>query len=1343
MTGDWITDQQATDPAYWGQHLRQPVRFAAGLEKLFEKPAAVLIEVGSGRVLSGLASQHPAKSPDHKFVSSLRPRQDTSPDDRFLLASLGELWKSGVAVDWAAFHANERRLRVPLPTYPFERKRFWMDAPKHASRGPREIDATSPEADSEIAFYRPAWKKSELRPAPSLDTQRPWLIFRDDSGVGSAVAAELTRQGQVVITVTPATAFRKLDQHRYRLRAGQRADYDELLADLLHSGQVPGQVLHLWPLMAGDDMDLCFYSLLFWAQSIGDQDLAQPIRLAVASSHLQQVAGEPIPRPEKAVLAGPCRVIPKEFPNVRCQWIDLALPAAPSLPFQQQAARTLIAELKSEAADAAVAYRQDGRWVQYAETVAVDPGPSTTSIRRNGAYLITGGLGGVGLHFAEHLARTAQAKLILMARTELPEKSEWQTWLSTHDALDPVATKIRGLQRLEALGAEVLIAAGDICNPADAKRVVREGVQKFGAIHGVIHAAGVLDDGLIQLKAKERAGRVLGPKVTGTLALEAALEDLELDFFVLCSSISSWLAPVGQVDYVAANAFLDAFALSRSQKSGRRVIAIDWGRWQNVGMTAEPAPASGGVQTGSTPRRSAQQHPFLGRSIVDSPQTTLYRTDLRLEEQWILSEHTFRGGDGLFPGTGYVEMAQALMLRHSGPGVVQVQDLAFLKPIWVGAGQSKIIQIGLKKDGESYSFQVTSNPDLRGAPEATPLEHVSATVRHLGAAAPEYYDLPGVLNRCQQRELDLEPERTNKKQSKFIDFGPRFRCLKRIYFGEDEAVSFAELDERFSADFDEFHTHPALLDTAATGSAMFIIRGYEQTQNLYIPSSYKKITLFAPLPRRFYCHIRSKPENTIQREVASFDITVVDETGRRLAEIEEFAIRRITDTAVLLSRPARMKRPAGNGQPATGDLKALEPAQALRALDLILKAGPELGSLVIVAPASLRLEEGTAEPRPRPAISASEAPRPAASSAANSGAPGEVELRLKEWLGDSLGVAEISLEDDFFDMGGDSLLAVRLFAKIKKTFGVELGLAKLFEARTVGALASLIRQSDSATAYSCIVPIRNGGNKTPLFLIHGAGGNVLGFESLAKCLDPDRPIYAMQSQALDRKGPGLVRAEDQASLYVRELRSRQPHGPYCLLGYSLGGIVAFEMAQQLSAAGERVALLGILDLLLNRRLPMRKRILRFLQVAKGDLAITFGEKGGFAFLIRRIRAKAVRIAYRLFSAAGRPAPHSLGTAFDINWFAAVKYEPRAYPGRLILFRTNDEASQWDEELGWGGLASEGIEIHKLPGNHIEVFQGANVGILAELVEKCMDDALQVDAAGAAVPMAGNSRTVAL
>ena len=308
-----------------------------------------------------------------------------------------------------------------------------------------------------------------------------------------------------------------------------------------------------------------------------------------------------------------------------------------------------------------------------------------------------------------------------------------------------------------------------------------------------------------------------------------------------------------------------------------------------------------------------------------------------------------------------------------------------------------------------------------------------------------------------------------------------------------------------------------------------------------------------------------------------------------------------------------------------------------------------------------------------------------------------------EWLGESLGVADISVQDDFFELGGDSLVAVRLFAKIKKTFGVDLGLAKLFEARTIGALASLIRYDDSAMDYSCIVSIRAGGSKTPLFMVHGVSGNVLNFSEFSNCMRPGRPVYGVQSQALDRSGNPLTSVEEMAAYYVREVREKQPVGPYAIMGYSFGSLVAYEMAQQLHAAGERIALLGVIDFLLNKRLPLHKRALRFLKTARTDLAVTLRGRGGLTHLFNRLKGKAVRLVYTVSSAAERPAPRAVGTAFDINWFAAVNYRPRAYPGRLNLFCSTEERVKWDPLMGWGNLAAQGLDIHELPGNHFEMF----------------------------------------
>jgi acyl carrier protein/NAD(P)-dependent dehydrogenase (short-subunit alcohol dehydrogenase family) len=188
---------------------------------------------------------------------------------------------------------------------------------------------------------------------------------------------------------------------------------------------------------------------------------------------------------------------------------------------------------------------------------------------------------------AEYLARTVQAKLTLPGRSAFPKRDNWETWLATHDAQDDVSRKIRKVQMLEELGAEVFVLSADVANQEHMQSVVTQIYERFGIIHGVIHAAGIVGGGMIQLKTPEKAASVFAPKVKGTLVLEAVLNNVPLDFLVLCSSTHSVTGRFGQVDYCAANAFLDAFAHYYSSRHGVCTVSINWDGWQDLGMAVD------------------------------------------------------------------------------------------------------------------------------------------------------------------------------------------------------------------------------------------------------------------------------------------------------------------------------------------------------------------------------------------------------------------------------------------------------------------------------------------------------------------------------------------------------------------------------------------------------------------------------------------------------------------------------------------------------------------------------------------------------------------------------------
>ena len=251
----------------------------------------------------------------------------------------------------------------------------------------------------------------------------------------------------------------------------------------------------------------------------------------------------------------------------------------------------LISELSGDFSDAVVAYRGDKRWVQSFAPFRVDEAVAGKSLlRQGGTYLLTG-------QFGWHCPRASRASgedYPGKASTGgppkgLPPRNDWAKWLESHDDSDKVSIRIRKVQGLEQLGAAVFIATADIADAAQMRKVVDQAKDRFGGIQGVIHPAGLIKDGIIQLKSRETVEQVLAPKVKGTQVLDTILRDEKLDFFVLFSSVSAISGPAGQADYAAANAFLDAFAHQKASRDDTYTLAINWAVWQEVGMAAEAA----------------------------------------------------------------------------------------------------------------------------------------------------------------------------------------------------------------------------------------------------------------------------------------------------------------------------------------------------------------------------------------------------------------------------------------------------------------------------------------------------------------------------------------------------------------------------------------------------------------------------------------------------------------------------------------------------------------------------------------------------------------------------------
>ncbi|HXB57695.1 MAG TPA: SDR family NAD(P)-dependent oxidoreductase [Vicinamibacteria bacterium] len=502
-----------------------------------------------------------------------------------LLEVLGRLWLSGVELDWRAVHAPEARRRVPLPTYPFERSRFWVD--------PLEEEAKPADEKMEPELYRPIWKTALPAAAEPAGPGQLWLLFIDPEGLGASIAKRLNALAAEVITIAAGARFTGDPERGYTIDPSQPRDYSLLWEDLHRRRRLPAGVIHLWSVEAPDPQlssperfrracDLGFFSLLHLTAARG----GGPLALKVVTAGLHEVVGGEALAPEKAPLLGLCRVLPQEDPEVTCAVIDVE----PAVGGHEGLADRLVAELGLPRPEPVTAYRRGHRWVQDYDWMPEEDDPlgadadalNGSRARAGGVYLITGGLGDIGFVLGIWLVQQARARLVLTGRTGLPPRAQWGDWLASHEPTERTALRIRKVQALEGLGAEVLVVAADVADVTAMGSVVRAAHERFGALHGVIHAAGVLDADSFRVArelGREACDRQFLPKVRGLLALEEVLRGEELDFCLLISSLSTALGGVGYAAYAGANAFLDAFATSASREGNAAWVSVNWDQW--------------------------------------------------------------------------------------------------------------------------------------------------------------------------------------------------------------------------------------------------------------------------------------------------------------------------------------------------------------------------------------------------------------------------------------------------------------------------------------------------------------------------------------------------------------------------------------------------------------------------------------------------------------------------------------------------------------------------------------------------------------------------------------------
>ncbi len=519
-----------------------------------------------------------------------------------LLLSMGQLWLGGVDIHWQLHHEGKEIYRLPLPTYPFEKQTYWLDAPQE--NRPSSHDHGK-KANISDWFYLPTWQQ---RPLFATHTNEPqtYLVFVDPT-IGEHLAQELERHHHRVYRVVAGNEF-TADQatQTYQIHPQQASHYKQLFDDL---PSTLTHIIHMWSLMPlPDDLQTKerfdyaqrygFHSVRTLAQVLSNRIVDGKFSLYVMTANTQVVTHTEQLEPAYATTAGLCRVIPQENLHIECQHIDLALSIGQPAWQQKRLINQLYQELSStNKSPLTIAYRGSMRWEQ-TFTEQPLPKPQAMPLQSHGVYLLPGGLGGIGLILCEYLAKTYQAKIVLLGRSDFPALANWGEWLAQHATHNYISRKIRRLQKCLDYGAEILVLQADVAQVDSLQNAVAQAEMTFGAINGILHVAGVSGDAYFNPIAQLTVAQCdahFQSKAYTTYALAQVFAHKPIDFCLVFSSLSSVLGGLGFAAYAGVNTFLDTFTHQHNMNHDSLWTAVNWDTWQ--------------IQVG--------QHDLLGRTVAD------------------------------------------------------------------------------------------------------------------------------------------------------------------------------------------------------------------------------------------------------------------------------------------------------------------------------------------------------------------------------------------------------------------------------------------------------------------------------------------------------------------------------------------------------------------------------------------------------------------------------------------------------------------------------------------------------------------------------------------------------
>ncbi|MDJ0837344.1 MAG: SDR family NAD(P)-dependent oxidoreductase [Acidobacteriota bacterium] len=931
-------------------------------------------------------------------------------------------------------------------------------------------------------------------------------------------------------------------------------------------------------------------------------------------------------------------------------------------------------------------------------------------------------------------SRQWDSVLMIARQPEHPDTDHYRTWQTAcaREEETNLRETLYRLRDLERMGAPVQVYRADAADREAMATAVQAIRERFGKIDGVIHAAGVLDVATFQRLNRGATDAMFAPKLDGAMNLAELLRDDPPQQVALCASMSGILGGFGMSAHAAANAFLDAFAHSDAFGPNTRVTAIDWDAWNEIGQAVDRAREEG---------LKNPDHPLLKRAYTDGERLILAGI-LDARHHWVLDEHRL-DGKALLPGTAYLELARAAYNHHAGDGPVTIGDVFFLKPMTVADDIPVELRVVLRLGKETLAFSIFSAP----IDTDNWTEHARGRVgpgRPLGTVDPASLEAG-----CGGPTREI----VRGKSGGFLSFGPRWRNLQRVREGHGRGIAYQRLPDEVRDDVTRFGLHPALLDSATGFLAPIRKQGV-------LPFAYAKLTVDGALPAELMSYAR----DIGSADEPAYDVTVFEPSGKVLVEVEGFSLRRAEVT--------RSSKPATE---ATGPMRPGQDELLIRldrtGADLngnltgsVITAGsgvhgiPAGGRLTLQPQASPEPPAGSPELGPvldygltrrqgravfsmlsgdsRPQVLVStkhledrlqsvgnlqaqpkKQQKPEQTSTSGGSLLDRIGAIWETYLGRKLGP-----DEDFFDHGGDSLLAIQIVGKLKAELpeAAELTPHSLLNAPTIRSLTQWIAAGDTGEAEGPILLAEGVAGREPIFLIHPIGGQVFFYRDLAKRLGAYRPVYGIQAAGLDGKTTPLTDIPQMAETYLQQIRTVQAEGPPRLAGASFGGAVVFEMTRLLQSQGTAVHPPILIDT------PPAGRVDKRLLTESGALAFQMQDSKRFTERVEQLEAMSLGERIETFLKTTAPGLSNESDAsgvrnalavFTANTKALRDYRPQHYPGKIGYIRATEPNPMFPDHMEtWWRDHCDNLQLQEVAGDHFTVNEEPLAEQTAELIE---------------------------